>query len=692
MGKPVDRARPEALIARDASNLLHKYGTGGVIVSVASSAMLVYHAAGGLPSGSFLVWWVVMASALLVRAAYLVYWHSAVANAPNRDTAREIRHFSAGTGAIALIWAAFPVLFFSEITPATRSITAVILAGMAGGAATLLAPVRSLALVYIGLLLLPGSICFLLIGGSENTVPGLLGILCFLVLAASARIANSAAIQAIQLSHDKQQLLIEKELERKQIVSANSELRSLQIALEDANEGLERKVRDRTEKLLNEIRERERYEQELSRLASTDPLTGLGNRSSLIRLITGALSEGSPFGVLFIDLDDFKEVNDVRGHHAGDRVLAIVAERLTTAIPTGSELARWGGDEFVVVLRGIDSEESALNIASSLRQEVSQPIDIGGETVWIDGTIGISLFPDHGTTSDKLIRAADVAMYAAKQQRHHRVRLFDPLLAEHVAKGHFLGQCLSAAIANEELTVVYQPIVSSNNSRCVSMEALVRWRHPDHGPVPPNEFIPLAERSGDILALGRWVLMEACRQAAQWPGPEPPSVSVNVSAAQILAGYLVQDVLEAIGESGLPRHRLHLELTESAFAGDFDRVAPVFAELRGLGIRISLDDFGTGFSSLAYLQQLPIDTIKIDKIFVGGMARETKSIVRAIVSLADALGYEVIAEGVELESQRAALVTLGVGFQQGYLYARPLLAAAVPVWLHQQTGDLQTAR
>lgn len=692
MGKTRDGARPESLIARDASNLLHKYGTGGVIVSVASSTLLIYYAAGGLPHGRFLVWWILMASTLLVRASYLVYWHSAVGNAPHRDTAREIRHFSIGTGAIAVVWAAFPVFFFNEISPAARSITAVILAGMAGGATTLLAPVRTLALLYIGLLLIPGSICFLLLGGTDNTILGVLGVICFGVLSASARIANLAAVQAIQLSHDKQQLLVEKELERKQIVSANSELRSLQIALEDANQGLERKVQDRTEKLLNEIRERERYEQELSRLASTDPLTGLGNRSSLIRLISAALAAGSPLAILFIDLDDFKEVNDVRGHHAGDRVLAIVAERLTAVIPPGSDLARWGGDEFVVILHDIASKEQAFTIASDIRHQVAQPIDIGGETVWIDGTIGISLFPDHGTSSDKLIRAADVAMYAAKQQRHQRVRLFDPILAEQVAKGHFLGQCLSEAIANEKLTVVYQPIVASSDARCLSMEALVRWRHPDHGPVPPSEFIPLAERSGDILALGRWVLMEACRQAAHWPGPNPPDVSVNVSAAQILAGYLVQDVLEALRQSGLPSHRLHLELTESSFAGDFDRVAPVFTELRGHGVRISLDDFGTGFSSLAYLQQLPIDTIKIDKTFVGGMERETKSIVRAIVSLAGALGYEVIAEGVELESQHAALLTLGVGLQQGYLFSRPLLAASVPAWLHQQSRTLQATR
>jgi EAL domain-containing protein (putative c-di-GMP-specific phosphodiesterase class I) len=261
--------------------------------------------------------------------------------------------------------------------------------------------------------------------------------------------------------------------------------------------------------------------------------------------------------------------------------------------------------------------------------------------------------------------------------------MFDPMLGQEFAKGHFLRQLLREAIAEQQLAIVYQPIMSVSKNCCVAMEALVRWDHPSHGKVPPSEFIPLAERSGDIFALGRWVLQEACRTAAMWTGEDAPAVSVNVSAAQILAGELVGEVLEAVRQSGLPPHRLHLELTESSFAGDFDFVAPVLAQLRNLGVHISLDDFGTGFSSLAYLQQLKIDTIKIDKAFVWNMRADSDSILQAIVSIARALGCSTIAEGVETEDQRVALRGFGVDLHQGFYYSQPLAGGDVQAWLNR---------
>ena len=688
MAQSAREAQEERLVHRDASDLLHKHGIGALLVSAAAAALLVGYAAGGWPRGGFLAWSIAMASIVGVRIVYLIYWHRAIARAQVRDGEREIQNFEAGVLITGLVWAAFPVFFFPILTQIERSIMAVVLAGMVGGSTTVLSPSRRLVLAYNTLLLAPGSIRFLASGGTENNILGVLGLSCYTVLSFSALIANRAVLQSIRLSRVNQQLLIDRESEHARIATANAELKSLQQALEGANQGLELKVADRTEKLLSEIRERKHYELELSRLASTDPLTGLCNRSSLAQRVTSALAEsrasGSRAAVLFVDLDDFKEVNDVRGHYAGDRVLSIVAGRLTESIPAGSDLARWGGDEFVVVMSGLDSGEQAIEAASALRDSICRPIDIGGEAVWVDATIGISIFPDHGSTHDALIRAADVAMYAAKQESHRRVRVFDPTLADQVAKAHFLSQCLSEAITNEKLSVAYQPIVSHAAGRCVALEALVRWDHPQRGPVPPSEFIPLAERSGDILALGRWVLEEACREASRWPGAQPPGVSVNVSAAQVLAGSsFVQDVLGALERSGLPPDRLHLELTESSFAGDDDRVAVVLAKLRSQGVRISIDDFGTGFSSLGYLQNLPIDTIKIDKTFASGIGAEAKPIVRAIVSMAKALGYGLIAEGVETESQMSALNALGVEVQQGFLFSRPLPATDVPAWLQE---------
>lgn len=672
----------EALIRADAASLLHRHGVGGLLVSASAASLLAQLTVSSTQMAGVLAWWLVMVAVLLGRGAQTLYWRRFTAPRPVRNGSREIVLFSITSLMTASVWAAFPLLFFQDLTGPQRAVMAAILSGLAGGATTVLSASLPLTVTYLAILLLPVSACFLRHPGAENQTLGVLGIVCFLTLTISARIANNSVLRSLRLTRLNQQLLREKELEHEMTATANAELRSLQRALEDANQGLELKVRDRTDKLLTEIRERERYEQELSRLASTDPLTGLCNRSTLTRRLNGSLaSRGSKrLAVLFIDLDDFKQVNDVRGHHAGDRVLSAVAERLSRALGAPGDLARWGGDEFVALLEGA-TPDAAIQVATELRNQVVQPIDVGGETVWVDATIGISLFPDHGDTQDKLVRSADLAMYAAKQQKHHRVRLFDPALAEQVAKGHFLGQCLSDAISNHKLSVVFQPIVNASNGSCPALEALVRWNHPEHGWIPPAEFIPMAERSGDILALGRWVLMEACRAATRWPGG--PAVSVNVSAAQILAGFIVEDVEAALATSGLPAGRLHLELTETAFAGDFDGVVPVLAALRRLGIRVSLDDFGTGFSSLSYLQKLPVDTLKIDKAFVAGMESESKSIVRAIISMADALGYGIVAEGVETERQMSALLALGVERQQGYYFSRPLNGGSVVEWLEQ---------
>lgn len=672
----------EALIRADAASLLYRHGVGGLLVSASASSLITQLTANSTGMIGVLAWWLVMAAVLLGRAAQAVYWQRVTARNTHRDGSREIMMFAATSLATAAVWAAFPLLFFDELSGPQRAAMAAILSGLAGGATTVLSASLALTVSYIAILLLPVSACFLRHPGPENQTLGVLGIVCFLTLTISARIANNSVLRSLRLTRLNQQLLREKEIEHEMTASANAELRSLQKALEDANQGLEIKVRDRTDKLLTEIRERERYEQELSRLASTDPLTGLCNRSTLTRRLNAALASARPgtrLAVLFIDLDDFKQVNDVRGHHAGDRVLSTVAERLSRTLGTSCDLARWGGDEFVAVLHNAPTPDAAVRLALELRDEVVKPIDAGNETVWVDATIGISLFPDHGDTQDKLVRSADLAMYAAKQNKHHRVRLFDPALAEQVAKGHFLGQCLSDAISNHKLSVVFQPIVDASRGNCDALEALVRWKHPEHGSIPPAEFIPMAERSGDILALGRWVLMEACRAATKWPGS--PAVSVNVSAAQVLAGYIIDDVKDALAATGLPADRLHLELTETAFAGDFDGVVPVLATLRGMGIRVSLDDFGTGFSSLSYLQRLPVDTLKIDKAFVAGMENESKSIVKAIISMAEALGYGIVAEGVESRKQMTSLLALGVERQQGYHFARPLPAGAVEGWL-----------
>jgi diguanylate cyclase (GGDEF)-like protein len=383
--------------------------------------------------------------------------------------------------------------------------------------------------------------------------------------------------------------------------------------------------------------------------------------------------------VLFLDLAKFKEVNDLLGHHAGDRVLREVVKRMNAVAPKSSTLARWGGDEFVLVHRLDGTALPATVIGDQLRRTIGDSVNIDQETVRVGASVGIAIYPDHGRTADELIRAADMAMYAAKQDGRDRVRTFDPSLADALSSRHILEQALREAIERGSMRLMFQPIVSAQSWRCETLEALLRWDHPTLGTISPSVFIPLAERTGEIVSIGRWVLHEACIAAASWQGAPAPAVSVNVSVAQVISGSLIEDVRAALAASGLDPHRLELEVTESLFAGDFERTAiPTLETLRALGLRISLDDFGTGFSSLGYLRTLPIDTIKIDQSFVQLMHGDTRSIIEAMQSIARAFDLTVVAEGVETADQAAELGAMGVHFLQGYYFARPLEAAFVP--------------
>jgi EAL domain-containing protein (putative c-di-GMP-specific phosphodiesterase class I) len=280
-----------------------------------------------------------------------------------------------------------------------------------------------------------------------------------------------------------------------------------------------------------------------------------------------------------------------------------------------------------------------------------------------------------------------MAMYAAKQAGRGRVQTFDPALEVALRERHILEDALREAISNDELRLVFQPIVNARTSRCQAFEALLRWEHPTRGMILPADFIPLAERSGEIIPIGRWVLDHACMAAARWPGSPAPAVSLNVSVAQIIAGSVVNDVRATLARSGLPTSRLHLEVTETVFAEDHKLIIPTLVELRSLGISISLDDFGTGFSSLSYLRSLPIDTIKIDKTFVDDVHNESAPIISAIRALADALDIEVIAEGVETTADATTLLALGVYLLQGYLFAKPIPEELVEGWLLDAAGD-----
>ncbi len=437
------------------------------------------------------------------------------------------------------------------------------------------------------------------------------------------------------------------------------------------------------------LAERLRNAEELARAGTMDSLTGLMNRTELAErlavLLAAADAQGTQVALLFLDLDGFAHVNDVHGHKIGDAVLRVVADRLARVSGT-ADVARWGGDEFVIVMAVNPSAlgqepDGAIALARKLLHCVSLPIDVGAQTVHIGSSIGLACYPRDATTQDGLVGAADLAMYAGKQAGGDTVWIFDPAIAQAIDDSHQLEGELRQALDDDVLTLSYQPIVEMPLERCVALEALLRWQHPTRGPIDPSEFIPMAENAGLIGRLGRWVLERACMDAATWQGDAAPGVTVNVSLAQITSGRLPEEVAAALARSGLAPGRLQLEITESMVGAEHSRIVPVLRVLREMGVGIALDDFGTGFSSLSRLRIWPIDTIKIDRSFIGAMAAGGTAVIRATLLVAEEYGLTVTAEGVETREQQLQLVQLGINRLQGYLFSRPLSSADAARWL-----------
>jgi diguanylate cyclase (GGDEF)-like protein/PAS domain S-box-containing protein len=420
-----------------------------------------------------------------------------------------------------------------------------------------------------------------------------------------------------------------------------------------------------------------------------DPLTHLPNRLYFIDRLESAIEsarqQDAPFAVLFVDLDQFKMVNDSLGHAAGDELLVDVAGRLRSSIRGGSRLgcpaqsvvARIGGDEFAILLGHIRHESDASIIATRILERLSEPFQLESRSMFVSASIGIAL-SSTGDTPEELLRNADTAMYRAKTNGKACSEFFNIGMRERVVSRFEVENDLREAIEAQQLVVYYQPIMSLSNSNICAFEALVRWNHPKRGLIPPGEFIPIAEESEIIVLLGRWVLRESCRQMAEWQRSfapaRPLTVSVNVSTRQLTDSRLIQDVESALAASGLNPEFLALEMTESSIMGNAQRTLDTLHRLKEMNVRLEIDDFGTGYSSLSYLQQLPFDTLKIDRSFILGMTAGNGSldIVKAILQLAHSLQLEVIAEGVETDQQLCKLRELGCDYLQGYLFSRPV--------------------
>ena len=425
--------------------------------------------------------------------------------------------------------------------------------------------------------------------------------------------------------------------------------------------------------VIEDITERHRAEQRIAYMAHHDALTDLPNRAAfgdrLTSTIAKAAGAGESFALLCLDLDRFKEVNDVFGHATGDALLLEVSKRLHAATG-GAFLARLGGDEFTLIVDEGPQPAAAQRLAERLLAALAGDIEIEGHRLYSGVSIGIAVYPHHGDDAGTLLANADAALYRAKADVRGGIRFFEPDMDERLRARRALQNDLRTAVEKGELSLHYQPeqLVGGD---IAGFEALIRWKHPSHGMVPPNLFVPLAEAGGMILAIGEWVLREACREAASWP--RSLQIAVNLSPVQFRHGDLAGLVHSILLETGLSPRRLELEITEGTLIGDFSRAVSILRRLKGMGVRIALDDFGTGYSSLSYLQSFPFDIIKIDRAFISKVDRNAQSaaIVRAVIGLARGLSIRVVAEGVETQGELDFLARESCSDVQGFLIGRP---------------------
>lgn len=429
-------------------------------------------------------------------------------------------------------------------------------------------------------------------------------------------------------------------------------------------------------------------QEQLQHLANFDRLTALPNRAMFHDRLTHALRKAErsqrEIGLLFVDVDRFKAINDSLGHHSGDRVLRAIAKRLVRCVRKSDTVARLGGDEFTVILEELDDLDTVLAVCERILETVAEPLVLGENEITLTCSIGIAMYPEDGVDPDVLLQNADTAMYRAKQTGRNGYQFFTADMHAQAMERLERESDLRKALQRNEFVLVYQPQVDTHNGRTVGMEALVRWQHPARGLVSPQEFIPLAEETGLIQRIGEWVLYEACRQAREWhDAGHDFHIAVNLSVGQFIMRNVPTLVKEVLATSGLPPRALLLEITESLAVGEAESTLVLLEDLKALGCRLALDDFGTGNSSLSYLKRFPVDIIKIDRSFVRDLREDAHdaAIAKATIGLAQSLKLEVVAEGVETEEQMHWLQQEGCHVMQGYLFSRPLTVTECNAWL-----------
>lgn len=446
--------------------------------------------------------------------------------------------------------------------------------------------------------------------------------------------------------------------------------------------------------IVRDMRDRHAAQARIHHLAHHDLLTGLPNRGAFMerldQLMATARDNEGRLALLFVDLDHFKRVNDSLGHLVGDTLLKTVAARITECLRASDLVARFGGDEFMVLLPIAQQREDAEEVAHKLLRAIAAPLEVEGQSISVSPSIGIAFFPDDGDDPATLIKHADTAMYVAKSRGRANCQFFESSMASVAYEALLLEVQLGQALERGEFELLYQPIVRASDGICVGLEALIRWHHPERGLLGPDDFVPVAEQRRLMQRIGRWTMRQALRSARSWQSMRPDGaalpVAVNLSSLEFHAADFADSISDLLLSEGVPGHWLELELTERVLMDDIDAVKDTLRQLRRLGVRVAIDDFGTGQSSLAHLRELAVDKIKIDRSFVTSLPSDAgaHAIARAVVQLAHGLKLSVTAEGVETEAQRQALAAMHCDELQGYLISRPLGAVALATWLGER--------
>tara|TARA_R110002073_G_scaffold173800_3_gene330940 strand:- start:19002 stop:20951 length:1950 start_codon:yes stop_codon:yes gene_type:complete len=625
----------ELSMQRDTAELLYSNSIAGILISAIASSALVLGFDN--PEYSYFqhVWLSLISIVLVIRLLDSLHWRKYISGT-EYEGKRATYRFISGTLVTAILWCIYALTMYAHVEIIELACMIIVVSAMAGGSATVLAAHRLTAMVYVFTLLAPFSVGMLLSEQGYQNILGALGLSFSIVMMVASKKASDFTTQAIQFKHEN-------------------------VALVNY---MEEQVAERTQKI---------YE-----LSNIDPLTGLFNRSAFLNEARLQLEQADIkheyLALLFIDLDGFKKVNDSVGHATGDRVLAQTALRLQEQAPDNHLLCRWGGDEFLLMLANMNEAE-VLEKAQLMITRISKPYDIDNNRITIGATIGVAFYPQHARNEVELIQLADTAMYHQKKRMPSSVGVFSDIIGYKISREQKLKARLAGALENQELRLVYQPILNTKDRSIFAFEALLRWQL-DGEAIAPDEFICIAEQYGQIRKIGAWVLRESCFAAKRWQLMSDQyneiAVSVNVSIIQMQDENFKDIVKEVLAESGLAPHCLFLEITESIFATDMDKLLQQVLVLQAMGVKVSIDDFGTGYSSLSAMQDLAVNLVKIDRSFINKIETNGQPIVNAVMHIADGLHFKVVAEGVETQEQMTQLVSLGVDYLQGFHFAKPM--------------------